>query len=168
MFLAELAVTVLPAPSMFIAGIPGMLLERALWMVAYSAAIVAYDWILLPAFGTTPGKALFGMTVLTPEGLRLSSQAARVRSQTLLGRGLWFMLAFPYLQVLSVYQLSKQPALPWDFISRGVVYQRPVHFGRQNLGIAVAVVLALWMAGTQRVLKDQAHDELRQEVLGNR
>jgi len=152
----------LPSPQFVVSGVMGLLLDRIVAVLVYCAVVVAYDWVLLPKFGTSPGKALFGLSVRTPEGLLIARRAAYQRAWHMLKNGLYFMVMFPYLQLVSVFIHAKSETLPWDFTGRAVVYQRPIGEFRRFFGILLAVVLVAGMAVLQQALKAEtkreAHD----------
>lgn len=62
---------------------PSMLLSFGgivLPLVVYGAVSVAYETVLLDRFGTTPGKAVFGLWVGDPEGRRLERSTSALRT----------------------------------------------------------------------------------------
>lgn len=166
MFIAITLAVFIPSPQIFFKGTAGIFVDRLFGVFVYCVVVLGYDWTLLSRFGTSPGKALFGLSVRTPEGLLLTPKAAYTRSMSMLARGLWFMLFFPWAQIASAFALSRKQSMPWDLIGGGVVYQQPVGSFRRTFGIFLAVVLLAGMALTQEVLKGQTRQEIREKVIG--
>lgn len=74
---------------------------------------------LLRLFGTTPGKAVFGIRVVDPRGGRLSWGAALSRTWTVLWEGvaLNVPLIREYFQYKDLRAVEKEETLPWEWDS---------------------------------------------------
>ena len=166
-FVANVVAIFIPSATLAIDGFTGIVVDRILWMLVYCVVVVAYDSALLPAYGTSPGKALFGLVVKTPEGFLITRKAAYERSLLMLSSGLWYMIFFPVVQIAVAYSYAKKGSVPWDFTGRGVVYQRPVKSFRRVFGIALAVAMLAGMALTQQILKHETRKEISEQILGS-
>jgi uncharacterized RDD family membrane protein YckC len=164
-FLADLAYLFLPMPGLSFGFVTSFILDRVLSVVLLSSVVIGYDTLLLSKFGTTPGKILFGLYVETPEGERISFSAAFERSVSMLAKGLWFMLFFPYIQIVNSLRMSKRESLPWDFPGRWGVYQRPCHPLRRRIGIGFAVLLLSGFFVAQRIAKEDTKEYVRKTAI---
>lgn len=106
-FLYSAAVTLLTHDFMYGAGIAALLTLPAMLFV---------EPMLLSLFGTTPGKALFGIRVTDPDGSRLNYQTALERTWTVMWEGMALNLPLVtlYFQYKGLQQAEQEQPLSWE------------------------------------------------------
>ena len=99
-----------------ISGASGMLIEKLGAMALIALTAYAYDGSLISRFGTTPGKAAFGLRVHGLGGAPLPARAAFKRARIQLFSGLLLLFWFPMLQVINAFILRSRHGdhMPWD------------------------------------------------------
>lgn len=72
--------------------------------------------LLLRAFGTTPGKAIFGIRVSDPEGMRLSYSRGLKRTWEVIGAGMGYNIPiYNFFKLWRSYKLcGEMKTQPWD------------------------------------------------------
>ena len=97
------------------------LLNRGVWgnlLDAYAAFLIMLfiEPMLLHVFGTTPGKAIFGLRIESGEGRRLSYGEGLVRTWGVISRGYGFNI--PIYNIVrhwkSYKTCTRNEMLPWD------------------------------------------------------
>lgn len=130
----------------FIFGILGILAQIAL--------LLAAEPLMLALTGTTPGKLVFGFSVMAGDGSRLSWREAFARTWRVLGRGCGFLL--PVYSLLRGYKsfqaCSAGQMLEWEEDSLLIQRKRPlaakaVVFGAQSADLSAAGFF-VWQAGS--------------------
>jgi uncharacterized RDD family membrane protein YckC len=108
---------------------------------------VPVETLLISAYGTTPGKALLRIRVVSADGYSLGAGTALERSFQVWMRGLGFGVPVVSLvtMILSYSRLEKQGATAWDHALGVRVAQRHVGAGRWMF-IAAIVLGVLWLA----------------------
>jgi len=91
-------------------------LESLLYTAVVTIIMLLMEPLLLMKFGTTPGKALLGLVVRTPEGNKLSYTEGFRRTFGVIRYGLGFEL--PIYNLIRNYKsykiLEEKETLPWD------------------------------------------------------
>jgi uncharacterized RDD family membrane protein YckC len=109
---------------------------------------VPIEGALLGAAGTTPGKALLGLRVVSPTGGKPSLAAAWSRAVTVLWRGMG--LGIPPLTVLGIVvggvQTIQQGSAPWDRKLGLEVQAEPFDNRRWQIAIAGLVIALILLA----------------------
>lgn len=126
-------------------------LQDTTLMAVYMYTIYAFMLILEPLFlhnfGTTPGKWIFGIKILSTNGQKLGFKEAYLRSFRLLRFGYGFMIPFYnfFRMGMSLLLCKKRQPLPWDF---GLLIAAPERTKPKHIGIYIAAFLAVTMLDT--------------------
>lgn len=150
-------------------GMGAILIDAIIWMILLSIVIVAYDKFLIQKYGTTLGKAAFGLQVrsLKDHGLLTSSQA-QGRAFSHLKSGLYFMIYFPVLQFIGAtiaWRKHNEP-MPWDREANSAVVQKSIGQIRYFSFALIALVLIFSVIATNIIFKQMRKNEMRQSVVG--
>ena len=144
-----------------------ILTDAIIWMILLSIVIVAYDKFLIQKYGTTLGKAAFGLQVrsLNGGGLLTSSQA-QGRAFSHLKSGLYFMIYFPVLQFIAAINIwrKRDEPMPWDREANSVVLQKPIGQLRYLSFTLVALALILSVIAANMVFKQMRKVEFRESA----
>lgn len=107
------------------------------------ALAVAYDTILLPTWGTTPGKALAGLRVRRADGRKLTFQEALRRSIFLqvYGMALNLLVVTFFCHWKAYDMLERRGYTYWDAFARHQVLQEEIGIRRKVLAVLVAVLV---------------------------
>jgi uncharacterized RDD family membrane protein YckC len=109
---------------------------------------VPIEGALLAAVGTTPGKALLGLRVVSPTGGKPGIAAAWSRAVTVLWRGMG--LGIPPLTVLGIVvggvQTIQQGSAPWDGKLGLEVQAEPFDSRRWQIAIAALVAALVFLS----------------------
>jgi len=128
---------------------PGVLLSAndVVLNVVAMAGLFPVEAILLSTFGTTPGKALLGITVTQADGSRLASGTAFNRSFQVWMGGVGFGIPFVTIitQIVGYNRLTKEGATSWDQALDLRVSHAQLSTVRW-IGVAVAVVVVVFLA----------------------
>ncbi|SCJ51156.1 Copper export regulator [uncultured Flavonifractor sp.] len=123
--------------------------NAALWWLDSAICLVIMimvEPILLSCWGTTPGKAIFGLRVEKAEGGRLTYGEGNTRTMSIIWRGLgWNIPIYDLFRMIKCYDIyCKDKELPWDRAQDLVVEAKPKS-GLRNVAFmgAAAAVLAL-------------------------
>lgn len=122
-----------------------------LWDVAFWAASLGLRAVLEPLWlhlaGTTPGKALLGLGVESPNGGRLSLQAARERTWDVLwyGEGANLPVYSLYRNWQSYRACTQEETLPWE--EESVLTERPLRPWRVLCAAGAAALCLCAMLG---------------------
>lgn len=104
------------------------------------------EGILIHLFGTTPGKALFGIHVVTDRGSKVSVINGVYRSFLvyILGVGLFYFSLITFAAMtFSFFRLMARGTTAWDQILRLRVEHPPLGLGRILLAIAAFITLMM-------------------------
>jgi uncharacterized RDD family membrane protein YckC len=111
--------------------------------------VVGLLWVpiesaLLATLGATPGKALYGLRVLTPSKERLAFGKASHRSLLvfMLGLGIGVRALTGIALLINYWKLSKSGATPWDQAVDSVEHQTPIRVLRLVTAVTVTFGLA--------------------------
>lgn len=99
--------------------VPGVFGNKSLTLVRFGLDLVLFvaaETFMLAWFGTTPGKAVFGISVTDLEGKRLTIRGALDRTALVTQHGLGFNVPFltQYLQWQSLKALENGQELSWE------------------------------------------------------
>ncbi|MDF1753480.1 MAG: RDD family protein [Verrucomicrobiales bacterium] len=116
-------------------------------MVIYSIPIWhVIESIMISVFGTTPGKALFGIHIVSSSGSKLSLYSSIYRSFLvyILGVGLFYFSLLTFATMtFSFVRLMTRGICPWDQILDLKVKHPPLSFGRILLAILAFITLMM-------------------------
>lgn len=104
------------------------------------------EGILIHLFGTTPGKALFGIHIVTERGSKVSVINGIYRSFLvyILGVGLFYFSLITFAAMtFSFFRLMARGTTAWDQILRLRVEHPPLGLGRILLAIAAFITLMM-------------------------
>jgi hypothetical protein len=126
--------------------------------------MLTYDTVLIAGMGTTAGKMLLGLRVLSIEHRRLDLQASFSRARSHLAGGLYLLLFFPLLQIFGAVD-ARRPEwtgfTKWDGASRSYVACREIGSLRKWSAYILSAILILSLAVGQRVAKEYTRDQIR-------
>ncbi|MGI5899494.1 MAG: MerR family transcriptional regulator [Christensenellales bacterium] len=116
----------------------------------------------LSFFGTTPGKAIFGLRIESAEGKRLSYKEGLERTWMVLGSGMGYGLPiYDLVRLWKSYKLcSENETLPWDwqlstsYTIKDIRWQRSAAY----IGASAAAVLVLLMIQSAQLLPPNRGD----------
>ena len=143
-----------------------MLIEKLGAMALIALTAYAYDGSLISRFGTTPGKAAFGLRVHGLGGAPLPAGAAFKRARIQLFSGLLLLFWFPMLQVINAFILRSRHGdhMPWDKDAHSNVYQRPIGTVRRVVVTGLAIMVLFGVFAAQQMLKQESREALRQTM----
>ena len=149
-------------------GMGAILLNAIFSMIFFSVVVVLYDKLLIQKFGTTPGKAAFGLHVRSlKDGGLLTPSQAQGRAFIHLKSGLYFMFYFPAIQFIGAtlaWRKRNEPML-WDREANSVVLQKPIGQFRYLSFALIALVLILTVITTTMAFKQMRKNEIRHSVV---
>lgn len=127
------------------------LLLNALLLTAIGwVGFIAYDVFFLATFGTSIGKALFGIYVRSKQGGKLTYRQAFARSWRVLIDGFILLLFQPLLQLLGGWtfykNFKKSGTTYWDDISDSVVEYQSIHIVRKSFAVILAIIFGFAIA----------------------
>ena len=108
--------------------------------------MIMVEPILLSRWGTTPGKAIFGLRVEKADGGRLTYGEGNTRTMSMIWRGLgWNVPIYTLVRLIKSYNFyCREKELPWDRALDLVVEARPKSSLRNGaFAAAAAAVLGL-------------------------
>jgi uncharacterized RDD family membrane protein YckC len=116
----------------------GIIIKRIIIVLVMAfVAFIVYETFFLCLLATTPGKALFGISVLGSNGKKLNVRAAVVRAVSLYASCLYFYILptiGPFLGFwLSSYYYTRNGRFVWDKLSDCVVCQKTISKKRRNI-----------------------------------
>lgn len=120
---------------------PFVALQSPLFLLAYVAALVVFETLLLTLWGTTPGKWIAGIRIESPDGKRLAPLPAFGRSLRVMvmGMGLWLPFILVVGHLFALWFLRKRGVAPWDLMGTTVCRLPEILPGR-----VVGVIFALF------------------------
>jgi uncharacterized RDD family membrane protein YckC len=150
-----------------------ILVETLVWFVISDALLVLYEAAWISASGTTPGKALFSIKLLTNEGNNLSFKQALRRAFSVLASGFAFLVLFPVIPMIAMWgsykEIKNTGIAKWDKIEGYQLIHKPVGNIRLWLGVILGVVSVIMLSSVHIIMrqinKEQLKEQLRQEYL---
>jgi uncharacterized RDD family membrane protein YckC len=150
-----------------------ILLEMLFWFVISNVLLVLYEAAWISTFGTTPGKALFSIKILTNFGYNLSFKQALDRAFSVLASGFAFLIFFPVIPMFTMWSSYKEikntGVAKWDKTEKHKVVHKPVGNIRLWLGMVLGVVSVIILSSvyiiTKQINKELIKEQLRQEYL---
>lgn len=147
------------------------LVGKFIWMVWLSIFVIVYDVLFLSMTGRTPGKWILGLEVISAKRTRLSAADVWKRERDLMTFGLYWMLLFPFLQVIGAFRaskdLSKRHATEWDRKLGSAVVQHRIGEIRRAFGVVLATVLLVVVIIGQQIAKEETRYEWRDINFGS-
>ena len=150
-----------------------ILLEMLFWFVISNVLLVLYEAAWISTFGTTPGKALFSIKIVTNFGYNLSFKQALDRAFSVLASGFAFLIFFPVIPMFTMWSSYKEikntGVAKWDKTEKHKVAHKPVGNIRLWLGVILGVVSVIMLSSVhiivRQINKEQLKEQLRQEYL---
>ncbi len=139
------------------------------WIVL---TVIAYEIVLTAITGRTIGKWIVGLQIVmsgdeSPTMLQLGR-----RTLKLLTFGVYWMVFFPYAQLIGAYRayldLGKNRGAIWDRDIGSRVIQRSAASWRTLVALILAALLLVLAVVGQRVAKDGTHRRFQESYLGQR
>ena len=162
MFVAVLVVTLRARSNAGVEAAADSVPDISLLLWIAFAAMVVLDSVLLATFGTTPGKALLGLSVSKRDGSKLEFGESMQRAVTVFARGCALGIPFlaPFAMIVAAVQtLSADGDAPWDKAQGLRVDSKDVSSGAWKAIIIGAIVL--WVAMTNGWWLLLVHDVLQ-------
>lgn len=146
----------------------GALPAALLGFLVFGIALLAYDAIALPEFGTTIGKAVFGLRIKREQGGLLDTESAFRRAFWAWASGNGCYLAFPGASVFFWWRgykaLKTTGSTPWDKRARTTVEQREIGSFRFLLGASLSVFLLMGTMVFAALNKQALKQELTADI----
>lgn len=157
----------LPTVHSVAAGWGGIVVDLVLGMTVICVVIFAYEVAFVALFNATPGKMLFGLSVLSTDNRMPTRSESQRRAWGYLKSGLYFTFYLPFLQILGAGFAWKRRhgSQPWDLTARTFVSQRPISPVRYGIAAVFAFCLVTVMVGAHMTLKELTKREVRESVL---
>jgi len=156
-----------------IEGIPlafsqNLFIEILIWFVISDTLLVFYEAIWLCSVTTTPGKALFGINVLTKDGGRLSFRQAIRRTFSVLASGFAFLIFFPIIPAFTMWgsykEIKNTGQASWDKKEGYQVVHKPINTIRLGFGISLGLVAIIAIGVVQIVMKQINKEIVKEQV----
>lgn len=159
--------SVLPEIRAIFPNLLGVFADLIVGMTLLCGTVFFYESVLISRFGTTPGKALFGLYVISADSGFPSIAAAKQRAWTYLKLGLYLCFYVPFLQIFGAFTAWRRGDIsqPWDLAARTVTLQTPIGPLRFVFATLLAISLFALMLGASRVAKEMTKDDIRRAVL---
>ena len=116
--------------------------------------------LLLHLFGTTPGKAIFGLRIENPDGRRLSYIEGLERTWGVLSRGMGFNIPiYNIIRLLKSYNLCKEnETQPWDESISYTIKDTKWYRGVIYIGASLATFAVLFTISSAQQLPPNKGD----------
>jgi len=140
----------------------GILIGLIVGLAFICATLLAYETLCISKFGSTIGKLIFGLRVRNEDGHLPTWKEAWRRSLGFLESGLYFMLFFPWLQIVGATLAWKrrQKSMVWDVLSKTHVEQHKINIIRYAISAIIAILLISMMGVAELVLKGDTKQSL--------
>jgi uncharacterized RDD family membrane protein YckC len=145
-----------------------ILLGILLQALVLSLLVLAYDTLLVAKFGTTLGKSVFGLKVLSIDHTRPSFLQAYKRAKSALFGGLYLFLFFPALQVYGAWKARKPSwtgLTPWDAAGRSYVQCAAISPVRKWVCYVLSAVLLTTVVVVSKMAKEVTKEQIRDSVI---
>lgn len=111
-------------------------------LLLFAVLFLLVEAFCLSRFGTTPGKALYGISVRSLEGRRLTFKRALWRAFAVLvrGQGLWLPFVSLVTAIVAYITLKRDGQTTWDRDGDIVVRHRPFSVLR------IVVLIVIWLS----------------------
>jgi uncharacterized RDD family membrane protein YckC len=144
----------------------GIFVDILMNQIFICGSILLYEVFFLTRFGATPGKMLFGITVLSIDGGMPTHDASRIRTWTLFKSGLFFCFLIPVFQFVGAYRAWKRKdfAQLWDLAARTHTVQKPLGPLRFTTVAAFAFCLFSALVVISKASKENTKKEIFQAI----
>lgn len=143
------------------------LFDVIVFIFIFDCLIVLADAWMLSNWGSSPGKWLLGIKVVTKEGALMDFRTASCRAQNMLRSGLYYNFFFPYAQMAVALWFRGTKSIPWDVIEGSRVVQSPISRLRRLVGAITGVMLALSILVAVQMGKEESKKTIIQTITGN-
>lgn len=133
----------------------GILIDLIVGLAFVCATFLVYETLCISQFGRTLGKLIFGLRVRNTDGHLPTWREAWQRSLEFLESGVYFMLFFPWLQMVgaTLAWKRKQQRMVWDVLSKTHVEQHKINIIRYAVSAIIAILLISMMGVAEIALK---------------
>ena len=154
-----------PTVGSLIPGVAGIVGDAIVSLIVACSVLILYDTWFLSAFGATPGKAIFGIRVISLRSRLLTWSESNGRAFDHLNSGLYFMLFFPTLQLFGAIAAWRRhdDQQPWDRQVGSLVVQKPINYVRYNATAMVAFVLIVSVVVIENAAKSMVKQQMRSQ-----
>ncbi len=169
-FLANIIDLFVPSVGSIIPSTAGIVVDAVISVIIVCGVLIFYDSWFLSKYGATPGKAIFGIRVISFRSRQLTWVESNARAIDQLKSGLYFMFFFPTLQILGAIAAWRRhdDQQPWDRQVGSVVVQKPINYVRYNATAMLAFILILSVVvidgAAKSLLKQQRRGEFSQKL----
>lgn len=136
--------------------------------VILSLLVLVYDTLFIAQFGTTPGKRLLGLRVLSVDHVKLDLKLSFARAKAELFSGLYLFLFFPYLQIHAAWK-ARRPSwtglTSWDAAGRSYVQCYEIGPFRKWFSYILSAVLILSIVVASKIAKEITKDQVHDSVI---
>lgn len=127
--------------------------------------LIIYEALFLTLFGTTIGKALFGMRVKNKDGSKLNFGTAFSRSSHAYASGLWFLLGFPALSIWPLLRslsfIRQNHETVWDKSCGTTLFMKRIWIFRALIMSFIGFCCFFGYFGLRILAKEEAKKTLR-------
>ncbi len=149
------------------------LIETLASFVISIALLILYEAAWISTFGTTPGKALFSIKILTNFDYNLSFKQALRRAFSVLASGFAFLVLFPIIPMFAMWEsykaIKNTGVAKWDKAEKHQVIHKPMGSIRLHFGVAIGIISVIILSSVHIVAgqlnKELIKKQLRQEYL---
>lgn len=145
----------------------GIIIDLLVGIFFICIAVFFYEFFFITRFGATPGKMLFGLTVVSVDGGLPLAAASRKRALFYLGSGLDLCLFVPYFQFIGAFMAwrRRHGSQPWDLAARTFTMQKHIGSIRYSISTVLAIFIFTSMIISSMVAKQIAKNEVREAVM---
>lgn len=148
-----------------------ILVEKVIVIGWIVLTVIAYELLFTAATGRTIGKWLMGLRIVMSGGESPTVAQLWRRTSRLLTFGVYWMVLFPFLQLLGAYRayrdLDRNRTVLWDRDVGSRVIQQPTASWRTMLGLILAALMIGVSVVGQRVAKDGTHERMQDSFFGS-
>ena len=165
--IGSVVASLLPNIRTLLPGVGGVIVDLLIGMAFICGSVFFYESFFISRFGATPGKMLFGLTVVSVDGGFPLPAASRKRALFYLGSGLELCLFVPYFQILGAVMAwrRRNVSQPWDLAARTFTIQKPIGSFRFSMSTAFAVFIFASMIIASMLSKQVTKNEFRESVI---
>lgn len=165
--LGSLAGTFLPDIRGDVGGSIGVILDIVVGMLFICGAVFVYERFFISKFGATPGKMIFGVSVMSVDNRLPTGEEAGRRAWTYLSSGIYFTLFLPIMQIFGAFMAWRRgtTSQPWDMTARTHVRQSPIGTLRHVVAVVIALSMISAMVVSNKAIKEMSKEEIRRSVI---
>lgn len=149
-----------------LASTDNIFINLALAIILPGIVLIAYDAVLTSSFGSTVGKAVFGIKVSPISGGNLPISMAVRRALKVWVRGNGCYLFFPAATIFIWWGAKSHIAIngtaPWDDASGTIVVQKKIGGIRKTFGLLIGIAALVVAIGLASLIKKYNKQQIRE------